>query len=282
MWTSATPARTCSGPTCSPVRTCTPRPPSSVAAGLDDDAGRARPRPGDGAPGSDIDDGFALALALGDPAIDLRLVTTVSGDTDVATATTLTYELLDRIGAPQVPVHAGAGRALLHPASRCGSLPQGVVPRTAPPPHAAVALTQLVRDHPGEVTVVAIGPLTNVALAMLLDPGLAGALGRLVIMGGVFAGTTGSSQMPGEFNVWSDPEAARVVLQSGVVASWVGLDVTRQVRMSRDAAARWRSTTIRSPPSPGGTRWPGSTTSPPSRSPAPRPARSTTRSRSPR
>jgi purine nucleosidase len=190
-----------------------------------------------GAPGSDIDDGFALALACGDPGIDLRLVTTVNGNTDVATATTLTYELLDRLGAPAVPVHAGATRALLHPGYRFGVLPEAVTPRTAPPPHAAVALVDLVRTHPGEVTLVAVGPLTNVALAMSLDPGFAGSLAALVIMGGVFGGTTGSSQMPGEFNVWSDPEAASVVLQSGVTASWVGLDVTRQVRITRDEAA---------------------------------------------
>jgi purine nucleosidase len=191
-----------------------------------------------GAPGSDIDDGFALALAVADPEIDLRLVTTVSGNTDVATATTLTLELLHRLGAEQVPAHRGAGRALLHPAERFGTVPDGIPERAPQPGHAVQALLALVREHPGEVTLVAVGPLTNVALAMALDPGFADALGALVIMGGVFAGSTGSRSMPGEFNVWSDPAAARIVLQSGVVARWVGLDVTRQVRLSRaDARA---------------------------------------------
>jgi purine nucleosidase len=189
-----------------------------------------------GAPGSDIDDGFALALAVADPGVDLALVTTVNGNTDVGTATTLTLELLDRLGAPDVPVHRGAGRALLHPAERSGTVPDGVPERFPQPGHAVAALTALVREHPGEVTLVAVGPLTNVALAMVLDPGFAAALGDLVIMGGVFAGTTGARGMPGEFNVWSDPEAARIVLQSGVVARWVGLDVTRQVRLDRTQA----------------------------------------------
>ena len=71
---------------------------------------------------------------------------------------------------------------------------------------------------------------------MVLDPAFAAGLKDLVIMGGVFAGTTGSIEMPGEFNVWSDPEAARIVLESGVVARWVGLDVTRQVRLTRAEA----------------------------------------------
>ena len=133
-----------------------------------------------GAPGSDIDDGFALALAVADPEIDLRLVTTVSDNTDAATATALTLELLDRL--------------------------------------------------------VAVGPLTNVAMAMLLEPAFAESLGDLVIMGGVFAGATGSADRPGEFNVWSDPAAARIVLQSGRMATWVGLDVTRRVRLSRREA----------------------------------------------
>ena len=189
-----------------------------------------------GAPGSDIDDGFALALAVADPEIDLRLVTTVSGNTDAATATTLTCELLDRLGAPPVPVHQGATRALLHPASRFGRLPEGVTPREPAPGHGVLALVEAVRAAPGELTLVAVGPLTNVALAMLLEPSFVADLGALVIMGGVFAGSTGSAAMPGEFNVWSDPEAARVVLQSGVVATWVGLDVTRRVRLARAQA----------------------------------------------
>jgi purine nucleosidase len=189
-----------------------------------------------GAPGSDIDDGFALALAVADPEIDLRLLTTVSGNTDAATATTLTYELLDRLGVDSVPVHQGATRALLHPASRFGVLPDGVAPRPPHPEHGVLALVDAVRAAPGELTLVAVGPLTNVALAMLLEPTFAESLADLVIMGGVFAGTTGSADLPGEFNVWSDPAAARIVLQSGVMATWVGLDVTRRVRLARREA----------------------------------------------
>ena len=82
-----------------------------------------------GAPGSDIDDGFALALAVADPALDLRLVTTVNGNTDVDSATILTADLLDRLGATEIPLHRGATRPLLRPAERPGGVPEG--PRAA-------------------------------------------------------------------------------------------------------------------------------------------------------
>ena len=189
-----------------------------------------------GAPGSDIDDGFALALAVADPAIDLDLVTTVAGNTDVATATALTMELLQRLGSPHVPVHRGAAHPLLRPPARTGSLPPGVTAREPASTLAAVALVEHVRRHPGAITLVAIGPLTNVALAVRLDPDFAGNLHRLVVMGGEFLRAPHDVGMPGEFNLWCDPEAARVVLAAGLVPEFVGLDVTTQVRITREEA----------------------------------------------
>nr|WP_276610924.1 nucleoside hydrolase [Kineococcus siccus] len=191
-----------------------------------------------GAPGSDIDDGFALALALADPGIALDLVTTVNGNTDVETATVLTLELLHRLGHPDVPVHRGASRPLLRPQARSGSVPAGTPVRAPRDGHGAVALVDHVRAHPGEVTLVAIGPLTDVALAVRLDPGFAARLKRLVVMGGRFLGGTHDARVPGEFNVWNDPEAVHVVLTSGVRAEWVGLDVTEQVRLDLATARR--------------------------------------------
>jgi purine nucleosidase len=189
-----------------------------------------------GAPGSDIDDGFALALALADPHIALELVTTVNGNTDADTATTLTLELLQRLGRPDVPVVRGATRPLVRPRARHGSVPADVQVRTPREGTAAQAMIELVRANPGEITLVAVGPLTNVALAMRLDAGFAEALKSLVIMGGVFEGQTNNAAMPGEFNIWCDPEAAAVVLDSGISAKWVGLDVTLQVRVERAQA----------------------------------------------
>ena len=189
-----------------------------------------------GAKGSDIDDGFALALALADPDLTLDLVTTVNGNTDVATATTLTLELLHRLGRADVGVHRGAAAPLLRPASRVGSVPAGVEVREPAGQLAAVAMVEHVLAHPGQVTLAAVGPLTNVALALRLHPEFGPSLKSLVIMGGVYNQQTNRAAMPGEFNVWSDPEAAHVVLTSGVVARWVGLDVTTQVRITKAEA----------------------------------------------
>jgi purine nucleosidase len=95
--------------------------------------------------------------------------------------------------------------------------------------------------EPGALTVVAIGPLTNVALALLLEPRMADAVREIVVMGGVFLEQTNVAAMPGEFNLWSDPDAAEVVLHSGAPLRFVGLDVTMQVRLSRDDADRLAS-----------------------------------------
>jgi len=194
-----------------------------------------------GAPGSDIDDGFALALAHADPEIQLDLVTTVNGNTDVESATILALELTRRLQI-EVPVVKGAAARYTHPgttkqpddAVRAFARPD----RTPSPGYAAVEIVRHVRAHPGEITLVAIGPLTNVATALALEPRLAEDVAEIVVMGGMFFGTRPNRSMPGEFNVWTDPESAAAVLRSGARQRWVGLDVTQQVRLTREHAHR--------------------------------------------
>lgn len=193
--------------------------------------------------GANIDDGFALALAHADPLIQLDMITTVHGNTDVQSATVLTMLLAEQLGAADVPIHRGAATPLtrtnLHrtPSDYVLKLWKSKFSKQAlPTTTAAVAIVNHVMTHPGEITIVAIGPLTNIALALLLEPRLATALNELVIMGGSFFGHTNLWAKPGETNVFTDPEAGQAVLRSGVRQRWIGLDVTLQTRLTRARA----------------------------------------------
>ncbi len=192
-----------------------------------------------GAPGSDIDDGFALALAHADPALALELVTTVNGNTDVESATMLSLELAERLGCPEVPIYQGAAAPLTRP-DRYRAAPDETRAqyghRTAQPGYAAVRIAEHILGNPGEITLVPVGPLTNVAAALSLDRRVATSVRQIVIMGGIFLGQTHATGMPGEFNIWKDPEAAEAVLHSGAPLRFVGLDVTLQVRVTREHA----------------------------------------------
>lgn len=190
-----------------------------------------------GAPGSDIDDGFALALAHCDPDIQIDMITTVHGNTDVESATILTCYLADQLGIHHVPIVKGAATRLTRPELRKRPSPD-VESRTSTrvlptPGYGPAAMVEHVLAHPGEITVVAIGALTNLAIAISLEPKFAPAVKELVIMGGLFFGTMPDRTLPSEFNVWSDPEAAQCVLRSGIPQRWVGLDVTLKVRLTR-------------------------------------------------
>ncbi|UKZ82541.1 hypothetical protein TrVFT333_010330 [Trichoderma virens FT-333] len=187
--------------------------------------------------GSDVDDGFALALAHADPDIQIDLITTVNGNTDVESATILTGVLLNRLGIHDTPLVRGSASPIIHPDKKRTPLPhvlaQKEAARAPNPGYAPVAI----------ITLVAIGPLTNVAIALLLEPRIKSAIKELVIMGGVFLGTMYSRDKPGEFNVFSDPEAARTVLRSGIPQRWIGLDCTLRVRLSMADALELKKST---------------------------------------
>jgi purine nucleosidase len=202
-----------------------------------------------GAAGSDIDDGFALALALAEPEIEVELVTTVGGNSDVDTSTRLTLELLDRVGRAEVPVVRGAGMPL-DPRWRRPPAPgaQAYDESPARSQPAAAALVERVMAEPGQLTIVAIGPLTNVALALMLEPRVAGAVREVVVMGGVYLKHTNVAAMPGEYNFWCDPDAAACLLASGAATRLVGLDVTEQVRLTREHTAAMRASERRFAP----------------------------------
>jgi len=201
-----------------------------------------------GAPGSDIDDGFALALAVDLADQSLELVTTVNGNTDVDTSTLLALDLLDRLGRSDVPVVKGAAAPLLrpvhdHPArDRVAAVRERLAGLEPVPGRAATAIIDRIMADPGEITLVAIGPLTNIAIALALEPRITSAVKEIIVMGGVFMRTTSVLAMPGEFNIWIDPEAAAIVLNSGAPLRFIGLDVTLQVQLNRADADRLKAT----------------------------------------
>jgi purine nucleosidase len=194
-----------------------------------------------GEPGSEIDDGFALALAQADPDISLEMITTVNGNRDVETVTLLTLDLAARLSLSDVPVVKGAAAPLLRP-DRVGTPAPAIQAeyghRTPIAGYAAAEIARVVMTEPGQITIVAIGPLTNIAAALNLEPRLAESVKEIVIMGGAFLRQGFHSEMPSEFNTWVDPEAAHAVLHSGAPLRWVGLDVTLKVRLTRQHARR--------------------------------------------
>ena len=187
-----------------------------------------------------VDDAMALWYGLLHPEIEIAALTTVWGNVDVATATTNTLRILEMADQPTIPVAAGADKPLLGPARERG---EGVHGRDGqgntnlPPPtleptaeHAANFLVRLAHQHPGELTLVPIGPLTNVAAALLMDPSIARLYKNVVLMGGSFL-VPGNVAPFAEANVWHDPEAAQVVLEAGWPLTIVGLDVTMKARL---------------------------------------------------
>ena len=192
--------------------------------------------------GTDVDDCLALALLLASPEVELAAVTTVYGD--VLLRSQMILKLLALRGAPGIPVAAGAEKPLEDrgPAHWEGHEGQGLLTPDdlALRPvaeHAAELIVRLAREHPGQIHLAAIGPLTNVALALLREPELPRLLAGVTIMGGA----VGAHLPPVEHNFRCDPEAAKIVLASGAKLRIVPLDVTMLVRIEESDVAPLRA-----------------------------------------
>ena len=195
-----------------------------------------------------IDDALAILLALASPEVDLRLVTTVHGNVELAQTTENALRVLHLAGRSDVPVAAGAAASLVHPqpvraghvhgAAGLGGIELAPSPAAADPPPAVVALAELLLTSPEPVTVAAVGPLTNLALLLRVFPEAAARIGRLVVMGGS-AARGGNVTAAAEFNMWADPEAAQAVLGSTLPTVLVGLDVTLATVLDEAAIARF-------------------------------------------
>lgn len=197
-----------------------------------------------------VDDAMAILFALQSPELEVVGLTTVFGNvyTDLATQNAL--RLLEFAGRPDLPVAHGADLPLITPLEYVADFVHGVdgLGNTYPPPAqrraidrpAAQFIVETVMAQPGEITLVPVGPLTNIALALALEPRLAANVAEVVLMGGA-ATVNGNVTPAAEANIIHDPHAADVVFRAGWPLTMVGLDVTMKTIMTGDYLASLQS-----------------------------------------
>lgn len=168
-----------------------------------------------------VDDAMALLMAFADPRFDVVGLTVAAGNVGLDHTVRNALKLCEVAGV-DVPVFAGCPVPLLHPAADAayvhgrdgfGDTGYAAPARQCESEHAALALSRLSREHEGRLLLVTLGPLTNLALALRLDPELPRRVSRLVVMGGAVTGQ-GNTSIPAEFNIGFDPEAARIVFEA--------------------------------------------------------------------
>ena len=196
------------------------------------------------------DDSMALMLALQSPEIEILGITTVAGNASVERATSDVLRMLEIANQATIPVHKGADMPLVHEKSDFAVReygrwysnepppmpPGGYAKKKAGPESAVSFIVKTVLANPHQVTLVAIGPLTNIAQAIRADPGFAKKVKRMVIMGGAIAllPDGGGNLTPNaEFNFWVDPEAAYITLRSGIPIELSPLNVSRKSALTR-------------------------------------------------
>lgn len=196
-----------------------------------------------------VDDAAGILLACARPELDVRAMTTVGGNTSVEHTTRNALDLLAYAGIDGIPVARGADRALMRP-FHLGTHIHGAtgfggvtLPASGDAPLALLAvdlIAQTIRESAEPVTLIPTGPLPNIALFLLLHPELKPRIARICLMGGgVYEG---NATPAAEANFRNDPEAARVVFQSGIPITMVGLNVTHKALFTPEHTARLRST----------------------------------------
>jgi len=200
-----------------------------------------------------IDDTLAILLALASPELRVEGLTVVRGNVGVEQCARNALAVLEIAGHPEIPVAGGADRPLVRPSHGHGHLIHGqdglgetglAGDRPVPDRRAVDFLLSRISAAPHELTIVALGPLTNLALAVSVEPRLAHWVREVIVMGGAVA-TRGNATPVAEANIHNDPEAARIVFHAGWPVTLVGLDVTQTVTMT--PAYLERLTAVRTP-----------------------------------
>ena len=188
-----------------------------------------------------IDDVIAISVALRSPELNVLALTSVFGNTYGEVTAQNALRLVELEGHDSIPVSRGSDVPLVMPLEDLGTMVHGEdgMGNTNPPPakgkitnkSAAEFIIETVHAYPGEVTLVPIGPLTNIALALKIDPTIVSLTKKVVLMGGVFSGPGNISPIA-EANIYHDPRAADIVMRAGWHLVMVGLGVTQQVVMT--------------------------------------------------
>ncbi len=191
-----------------------------------------------------VDDALAILLAAGNPAVEIVAITTVAGNQTLAKVTDNALRIAAAAGLV-VPIAAGCDRPLvrdqilapeIHGDSGLGGVAWPDPVGSPVDAHAVDLIIDTVLAAPGEVTLVPIGPLTNIAMAIRKRPEIVGAVRDVVLMGGSY--TRGNTTPAAEFNILVDPEAAAAVFSAGWTVTMVGLDLTRQAPVTADLVER--------------------------------------------
>jgi purine nucleosidase/pyrimidine-specific ribonucleoside hydrolase len=198
-----------------------------------------------------VDDALALILALRSPELKVEAITTVSGNLDIKTVSRNSLKLLEFLGVDNVPVAMGATKPLCREPRRASDfhgiagLGDAILPEPKLKQDSRTAfevIRETAESYGEELTIVALGPLTNIAVNIMENPDVIENVSGLTIMGGAYGLTPygiGNVNAVAEYNIWHDPEAAKVVFQSGIPIKAFGLDVTSDPknRLSRDMFA---------------------------------------------
>jgi purine nucleosidase len=187
-----------------------------------------------------IDDALALLLATQSPELRIEAITVVSGNVIVNLGAENALKLVELAGRPDLIVAKGARyplqrklvtAELIHGQNGLGGAELPAPRKKLDPRHAADVIIDIVRANPGQITLVPVGPLTNIALAFLKDPDLPSKVPEIILMGGSIVG--GNASPAAEANIYNDPEAAKIVFNAGPPVTMVDLGATHQALLRR-------------------------------------------------
>jgi len=190
------------------------------------------------------DDAVALVMALNHPDVEVEAITVVAGNVPLEQGVQNALYTVERCGK-EVPVYPGVGKPLLRPLETAqfvhgedgmGDIGLPLHGRTPAVGHAVDVIIDTIRRFAGEITLVTLGPLTNVALALLRAPEIASQVKECVVMGGIGLGH-GNVVPAAEYNIWVDPEAAKIVFESGLPIMMIGWDISQKYATFDDAEA---------------------------------------------